>query len=101
MGTLSHRETLPVASLARMTAEEFLRDRKRPMFAAELAGAIEMALRTAVRTERRACAAACTRRGDLWQKAADRPDANEVVRAEAKHRSNEAIYLADSITTRG
>jgi hypothetical protein len=62
--------------------------------------AIEVALLTAVRDERRECGAECARRADLWRKTADRPDAVELVRIEAEHRANEALYLADVIATR-
>src|SRR5262245_4292874 len=102
MGTVPVREALPLAAIARVTAEDFLRGRQDlpPTLAVELAGAIEIALLTSVRTERRACAAACAQRGELWRSAADRPETTEVVRLEAEHRANEAIYLCDVIATR-
>ena len=57
-------------------------------------------LLTAVRAERRACAAECTRRAELWERTGDRPGAPEPVREEAVHRANEARYLADLLATR-
>jgi hypothetical protein len=68
--------------------------------ATELAAAMEIALLGAVRAERRVCAAECTRRGDLWQKAAEKPGTAERARLEAESRANEAIYLADLIASR-
>jgi hypothetical protein len=102
MGTVPARETLPLAVVARVTAEDFLRGRDAvgPTLADELAGAIELALLTAVRAERRACEAACTHRGQLWQRTSEQPGAAEVVRREAESRANEALYLADLIATR-
>lgn len=95
-------ETLPLAAVARVTAEDFrlAHEAIKPAVAAELASVIEIALLTAVRAERRACAEACTRRGELWQRTADRPGTTETMRAEADHRANEALYLADLIGTR-
>jgi hypothetical protein len=102
MATVSPREALPVAALARMAAETFLRGPRGEgqMRADELAGAIEQALWTAVRAERRACTAECARRGELWQRTADNPETNELARTEAEHRANEAVYLADLLATR-
>src|SRR5579871_5217315 len=65
MGTAPPRELLPLAAIARVTAEQFLRRPRRgdgPSGADELAGEIELALLTAVRAERRDSAAACARR---------------------------------------
>ena len=64
-------ETLPLAAVARVAADDFRRGHEAtitPALAAELAAGIEIALLTAVRAERRACAAECTRRGELWQR---------------------------------
>ena len=68
--------------------------------ARELVAAVELALLTAVRGERRACAAECTRRAELWERTGDRPGAPELIRQEANHRGNEARYLADLLATR-
>lgn len=102
MGTVAARETLPLAAIARVTAEDFLRGRQdlRSAVADELAEAIELALLTAVRAERRACAGECTRRGELWQRTADEPTTTAPARLEAEHRANEAIVLADLLATR-
>jgi hypothetical protein len=105
MGTVAARETLPLAAIARVAAEDFLRSRQdlkdlKPALADELTGAIELALLTAVRAERRACVAECTRRGDLWRRTADAPSTTEPARLEAEHRANEAIVLADLLATR-
>jgi hypothetical protein len=93
----------PLADVARVALEDFRRAHPSsipPALAGELAVAIELALLSAVRTERRECAAECTRRAGLWQRTADQPGANEVIRTEAQHRANEAAYLADLLATR-
>jgi hypothetical protein len=102
MGTVATRESLPLAAIARVTAEDFLRGRHdlKPTTADELTEAIELALLTAVRAERRACATECTRRGELWQRTADAPTTTEPARREAEHRANEALVLADLLATR-
>jgi hypothetical protein len=71
-----------------------------PMMAADLANIIELALLTAVRGERRASVAECTRRAELWEQTGDKPDTSPLLRAEARTRAAEARYLADSIATR-
>jgi hypothetical protein len=71
-----------------------------PAMAAQLAGIIELALLTAVRAERRASVAECTRRAELWEQTGDKPDASPLLRAEARARAVEARYLADLIATR-
>lgn len=96
-------ETLPLGAVARVAADDFRKGRDTvitPALAAELAEAIELALLTAVRAERRACTAECTRRAELWRKTAEKPDSHEPARLEAEHRANEALYLADLIATR-
>jgi hypothetical protein len=96
-------ETLPLAAVARVAADDFRKGREAaitPALAAELASAIEIALLTAVRAERRACAAECTRRGELWQRLEEKPDTGEYARQEAENRANEALYLADLLATR-
>jgi hypothetical protein len=93
----------PLSDLARVSIEDFRRAHPQvitPALANELAMAVEVALLTAVRDERRACAAECTRRGELWQRTADKPGTFEAARIEADHRANEALYLADSISNR-
>jgi hypothetical protein len=97
-------DAAPLSDVARVAAEDFRRGREwaiTPALTRELAAAIELALLTAVRAERRACVAECTRRGELWQRAADQPDVSEPMRLEANHRANEALYLGDLIATRG
>jgi hypothetical protein len=92
-----------LADIAKVTADDFRRAHEAdvaPALARDLAVAIELALLTAVRAERRDCAAACTRRADLWQTTADRPDTSDPLRAEARSRANEALYLADVLATR-
>ncbi len=94
----------PLGDVARVAAEDFRRGRESVISAAlarELAAAIELALLTAVRAERRACAAECTRRGQLWQRTADQPETSELIKVEADHRANEALYLGDLLATRG
>ena len=96
-------ETLPLAAVARVTAEDFRRGREAtitPALAVELAGAIEIALLTAVRAERRACASECTRRGELWQRTSEKPGIAEFAQMEADCRANEGFYLADLIAMR-
>ena len=96
-------ETPPIADVARVTIDDFRRGREGSISAAlarELADAVELALLTAVRGERRVCAAECARRGELWERTLDRPDTSEPLRKEAGHRANEARYLADLIATR-
>jgi len=104
MAAANTASSVPLADVARVAVEDFRRGRESVLSAAlarELAGAIELALLTAVRAERRACAAECTRRGELWQRAADQPETSEQMRVEADHRANEALYLGDLIATRG
>lgn len=93
----------PLSDVARVAAEDFRRGRETTISAAvarELATAIELALLTAVRAERRACVASCSGRAELWQRTADRPGASDLIRVEAEHRANEALYLSDLIATR-
>jgi hypothetical protein len=93
----------PLSDVARLATEEFRRAHPEVLTAAlasHLTTAVEMALLSAVRAERRACAAECTRRGELWQRTADQPGVTEISRIESEHRANEALYLADSIATR-
>lgn len=96
-------ETLPLAAVARVAVEDLRRAHPGGIPAhltAEVASAIEIALLTAVRAERRACAAECERRGELWQRTAEKPESTEHARLEAEHRANEALYLGDLIATR-
>jgi hypothetical protein len=103
MGTVPTRETLPLSAVAQVAADDFRKGREAfitPALAAELAAAIEMALLTAVRAERRACAAECARRAALWEATSEKPDMAEFARMEADCRANEALYLADLIAMR-
>jgi hypothetical protein len=87
-----------------VAAVDFRRGRESlisPGTARELASAIELALLTAVRAERRACAAECTRRAALWERTGERDGLAEKARYEAQCRANEAAYLADALATRG
>jgi hypothetical protein len=96
-------QTASLADVARVAADDFRKGHETlftPALARELATAIELALLTAVRGERRTCAAECERRAELWERTGDRPDAPEPVRHEAEHRANEARYLSDLIATR-
>lgn len=58
---------------------------------------IEITLRRAMRQEREACAALCSRRHTLWESTESRADAPEILRQEARFRANEAAYLADAL----
>lgn len=92
-----------LADVARVAVDDFRRgheDAIPPALARELAVAVELALLTAVRAERRACAAECARRADLWQRTAEKETTTPPVRLEAQHRTNEALYLADALATR-
>jgi len=92
-----------MADIARVTVDDLRRGRQDvidPALAHQLTTAIEVALLTAVRGERRECAAECTRRAELWERTMDNPDTNELLRTEARHRANEARSLADRIATR-
>jgi hypothetical protein len=71
-----------------------------PAMARELTTIIELALLTAVRDERRACIAECTRRGELWEQTAEKLDVSAPLRVEAQSRANEARCLADLIVAR-
>ncbi|HXU07265.1 MAG TPA: hypothetical protein VN903_40215 [Polyangia bacterium] len=95
-------DTASLRDVARVTVDDFCKGREAigSALARELATAIELALLTAVRGERRACVAECSRRAELWERAGDRPGAPELVRQEAENRANEARYLADLIATR-
>jgi hypothetical protein len=96
-------DTASLADIARVTVDDLRKGRETVIsgpLARELATAIELALLTAVRSERRACAAECTRRAELWERTGDRPDTAELTRTEAKHRANEARYLCDLLATR-
>jgi hypothetical protein len=102
MARMDAPDTL-LADIAKVTADDFRRGKEQlidPALARELAGAIELALLTAVRAERRTCAAECTRRAALWQETADRDGTSEALRFEARCRANEALYLTDLIATR-
>jgi hypothetical protein len=96
-------ELASLADIALVTVDDFRRGREGVIgnaLARELATAIELALLTAVRGERRACAAECNRRGELWERTRARPTTSEPLRKESEHRANEAWYLADLIAAR-
>jgi hypothetical protein len=69
------------------------------VMARDLLTIVELALLTAVREERRGCAAE-SRRAELWEKTAERSETTEQLRHEAQSRANEARYLADLIAFR-
>lgn len=97
------REAPPLADVARVAADDFRKGREgvlSPALARELAAAIELALLTAVRAERRACVAECTRRAELWERTGESAGVAEHARQEAEHRANEARYLCDLLATR-
>ena len=97
-------DTPPLMDVARVAVDDFRRGREAlitPAVARELVAAVEIALITAVRGERRACVGECARRGELWQRTAERPGTPEHARLEAEHRANEALYLSDLIASRG
>jgi len=89
--------------VARVAVDDLRRGREAVIdaqLAGDLVDAIELALLTAVRTERRACVAECVRRAELWERTAGREEAAEPARREGVNRSNEARYLADLLATR-
>jgi hypothetical protein len=61
---------------------------------------IEALLTNAMAAEREACAALCARRQALWEKTENSAATAEVMRAEARFRSNEAAYLSDALRER-
>lgn len=63
----------------------------------DLARRVERALREALAADRKAAAALCLARQDLWVATEARPTSTEHLRAEARSRANEAAYLADAI----
>ena len=94
---------MSLSDVAKVAVDDFKRGSGRaitPAMAADLAGIIELALLTAVRGERRASVAECTRRAELWEKTSDKPDASAPLRAEARARAAEAHYLGDLLATR-
>lgn len=93
-----------LSDLARVVAEDFQRRHEVQVDAAgllQLRNAIELALLTAARGERRACIAECARRADLWEQTEQRRAALPAQRREAQCRANEARYLADLLQSRG
>ncbi len=95
-------EQFAPAALARLTAEEFRRSG--PALSegatADLAHRIETALRTALLSEREACADLCRQRRELWGSTEERPGVPDPLRQEARARSNEAAWLEDAIRAR-
>ena len=92
-----------LSDLAKVAVEDFKKGSGRELtavMAADLASIIEVALLTAVRDERRACVAACTRRAELWEKTGDKPETSAPLRIEARARAAEAHYLGDVLATR-
>ena len=92
-----------MADLARVAVDDFRRGKESLIDIAlvrELANAIEIALLTAVREERRACVKECQRRAALWESTVGSDGVSELIRQEARCRGNEASYLADALATR-
>jgi hypothetical protein len=92
-----------LSDMAQLVAEDFRRHNEARVDAAgiqQLRSAIELALLTAVRNERRACSAECARRAELWERT-ERDAASSVPHLEAQCRANEARYLADLLHSRG
>lgn len=92
-----------LSDLAKVAVEDFKKARGGELttaMSADLASIIEVALLTAVRDERRACVAECTRRAELWEKTGDKPETSALLRAEARARAAEARYLGDALATR-
>jgi hypothetical protein len=63
----------------------------------DLARRLEIALREAMQAGCEASARLCLERQALWEATEARSTTTEPMRAEARHRSNEAAYLADAI----
>ena len=94
---------LLLSDLAKVAVEDFQKGSGGELAAttaADLAGIIELALLTAVREERRAGVAECSRRAELWEKTGDKPDTSAPLRDEARARAAEARYLGDLLATR-
>jgi hypothetical protein len=88
--------------MAQLVAEDFRRQNEARVDAAglqQLRSAIELALLTAVRDERRACSAECARRAELWERT-ERDATSPIAHREAQCRANEARYLADLLHSR-
>ena len=95
---------LSPAALARFVSEDFARAHAPGFTEAlrrDLAVHLELALRTAIRTERSACVAECTRRRDLWSSYEGRDEVPSSLRAEARQRANEAPHLVDALRAHG
>lgn len=89
--------------MAQLVTDDFRRQSDAPLDPTrlrELQSAIELALLTAVRNERRACSAECARRAELWERT-ERNPASSTPHLEAQSRANEARYLADLLHARG
>lgn len=63
----------------------------------DLARRLERALRDAVLAARRGAADLCRRRQELWTATEAQATTSDLLRAEARARANEAVYLADAI----
>lgn len=91
-----------LSDMAQLVAEDFRRKNDARVDGAsirELQSAIELALLTAARNERRACSAECARRAELWERT-ERDATSTVPHLEAQSRANEARYLADLLHSR-
>jgi len=93
-------EHLSPSAIAAAVLADLDRDRPGELSARlrqDLVHRLETALRTAARQDRDACIEICAQRRDLWLATEDRADAPPSLRAEARHRSNEASYLLDAL----
>jgi hypothetical protein len=96
-------DPMNLTDLAQLAAADFRKGKEAlldPSLTGELASAIELALLTAVRNERRACASECARRAELWEKTEQRQETSPSAKVEARWRANEARYLADALASR-
>lgn len=66
-----------------------------PAMRQDLTSRIEAAIAEALRAERQRAAGLCLARQRLWETTEARSSTPEPLRREARHRANEAAYLAD------
>jgi hypothetical protein len=66
-----------------------------PAMRQDLTRRLEAAIGEALRAERLRAAGLCLGRQKLWEMTEARPETLEPLRIEARHRANEAAYLAD------
>ena len=86
--------------LATIVAEQFgdtYRQVVTALMREDLARRLERAMRETALAARREAAEVCRDRQALWDATEARPATSELLRAEARARANEAVYLADAI----